>query len=87
VLLHQPDGRRTVTTMTVEALKDAFAENRFPLTLCLADGQRVQVKHRDYMFVPPNGLVVVVADDQGGFRTIDTALVTELPWRGRVKAA
>jgi hypothetical protein len=53
----------------------------------LAVGQRVQVKHRDYMFVPPNALVMVVADDQGGFRTIDTALVTELRWRGRVKAA
>jgi hypothetical protein len=39
--------------MTAEAMKDAFAEKRFPLVLCLAHGQRVQVKHRDYRFVPP----------------------------------
>ncbi len=71
--------------MTAEAMKDALAENRFPLALRLADGQKVQVKHRDYMFVPPNGLVVVVADDQGGFRTIDTALVTEIRWKTRSK--
>lgn len=44
-------------------------------------GQRVDVKHRDYMFVPPNSLKVVVADDQNGFRTIDTALVTEIRWK------
>jgi len=77
----------TLTRMTAGAMKDAFAENRFPLALCLADGQKVQVKHRDYLFVPPNGLVVVVADDQGGFRTIDTALVTEIRWKTRSKTA
>ena len=53
----------------------------------MADGQKVQVKHRDYMFVPPNGLVVVVANDQGSFRTIDTALVTEIRWKTRGKTA
>ena len=79
--------RVTLGHMTAEALKDAFAENRFPLVLCLADGQKVQVKHRDYMFVPPNGLVAVVADDQGGFRTIDTALITEIRWKGRARVA
>jgi hypothetical protein len=73
--------------MTGEAMKDAFAENRFPLVLCLADGQKVPVKHRDYMFVPPNGLVVVVADDQGGFRTIDTGLVTEIRWKTKARIA
>jgi hypothetical protein len=73
--------------MTAEALKDAFPENRFPLVLCLADGQKVQVKHRDYMFVPPNGLVVVVADDHGVFRTIDTALITELRWKAGARPA
>jgi hypothetical protein len=45
--------RVTLDHMTAGALKDAFAENRFPLALWLADGQKVQVKHRDYMFVPP----------------------------------
>jgi len=39
------------------------------------------------MFVPPNGLVVVVADDQGGFRTIDFALIKELRWKTRTKPA
>jgi hypothetical protein len=73
--------------MTAEALKDAFAVNRFPLVLGLADGQKVQVKHRDYMFVPPNGLVAVVADDHGGFRTIDTALIAEIRWKGRARVA
>ncbi len=83
--LRHLDAWVTLTRMIAEAMKDASAENRFPLVLCLADGQKVQVKHRDHMFVPPNGLVVVVADDQGGFRTIDTALVTEIRWKTRSK--
>jgi len=83
--LRNLDSRATLTHMTAGAMKDAFAENRFPLVLGLADGRKIQVKYRDYLFVPPNGLVVVVADDQGGFRTIDTALVTEIRWKSRAR--
>jgi len=43
---------------------EAAIERNVAFTLRMADGHEYHVPHRDYIFLPPKGHFVIVADDQ-----------------------
>lgn len=66
--------------MTTETLQRAIHKVPFePFTLCLADGQRLEVKHPDFIMHPPGARTAVVwVPDQSYYEMIDLLLVVGL---------
>lgn len=66
--------------MTIEPLREASRTRPFrPFTICLADGQRFDVPHPDFLYFPPNSpRTLVVTMPSGAVRLIDRLLVTSL---------
>ncbi len=49
-----------------------------PFTLCLADGDKVQVEHPEFLARSPSGRTVVVTATDESVRLIDGRLVTNI---------
>jgi hypothetical protein len=50
--------------MSRTEIETAIQKN-LPFSLRMADGHEYPVPHRDYIFLPPRGHFVIVADDEG----------------------
>ena len=44
---------------------EAAIQKNLPFSVRMADGHEYNVPHRDYIFLPPKGSFVIVADDEG----------------------
>ena len=65
--------------MTREAIKKALSERQFRrFSVRLPDGRMVQIKGGHTAAVHPRGNTMIVFEDQGGYRIVDIALITEL---------
>jgi hypothetical protein len=64
--------------MSVEELRKCIVASPFvPFTLNIADGRRIPVIGRDFIFVPPEkGRTVLVYQRDGEFDILDAMLVT-----------
>ena len=49
----------------------------------LADGRRIQVNHRDFIFMSPSGRMIHVYEDDETLHVIDLYLVTGIEIKGR----
>lgn len=69
--------------MTIEQLREVHKAQPFrPFTLELADGQRLEVPHRDFLWYSPKGgrtAFVAVGEDQ--VKVVDVFLVTTLTFK------
>ena len=65
--------------MTIEQVREGHGTKPFrPFTLELAVGNKVRVKHPEFMMFSPSGRTVVVAVSEDAFRIIDLLLVTSI---------
>ena len=65
--------------MTVDSLRQAHQASPFrPFSLCLADGQKVAVRHPEFLAQSPSGRTVIVYGHDDAFDVIDLRLVTRL---------
>ncbi len=79
LVLPNPGRLVTVHTMTRQVIWKALAQRPFRrFSMRLTDGRRVQIKGEHTAAVHPKGDTMIVFDDDGGYRIIDIALVTEL---------
>lgn len=65
----------------MDQLREALTAEPFePFTICLADGQRYRVPHREFVWIPPNQRRVahVALVDRVGQQRIAVDLVTSL---------
>ena len=64
--------------MSVEELRKCIVASPFvPFTLNIADGRRISVIGRDFIFVPPEkGRTVLVYQRGGEFDLLDAMLIT-----------
>ena len=58
-----------------------------PFTICLADGRRILVRHREFAAISPVGRTAVVYQPDGSFDVIDLLLVTALRVNGGKSSA
>jgi hypothetical protein len=75
--------------MTIEKLRDFYDAKPFqPFTIHMADGRRIEVRHRDFIAAAPSGRAVTVYQPDDSPNVIDLLLVTDLevePLNGRKK--
>lgn len=72
-------GERTVNAMMLQTIKKAAERRPFrPFSLRLADGSQVQIPRENYAAVHPAGKTMIVFEDDGGYRILDIARITEL---------
>jgi hypothetical protein len=65
--------------MTADAIRQAMHATPFvPFTPKMAGGPEVKVPHPDFIAVNPRGLTVVVFEQDGGWRVLDTLLIGEI---------
>lgn len=67
--------------MTMDQLQDALSSQPFePFTICVADGQRFPVPHREFVWIPPNQrrVIHVARTDRAGQHRLAVDLVTSL---------
>jgi hypothetical protein len=65
--------------MTIERLRELYrAEPFHPFTICLADGQRLEIPHREFIAWEPQGRTVSVFQPDNSHHFIDLLLVTDL---------
>ncbi len=65
--------------MTRQVIQKALAHKPFRrFSVRLTDGRLVRIKREHTAAVHPKGNTMIVFDDDGGYRIIDIALVTEL---------
>jgi len=62
-------------------------ERNLPFTLHMADGKQYRVPHRDYIFLPPKGALVVVSDDQEHVFVLPLLTMTGLSYQSESKDA
>jgi hypothetical protein len=67
----------------VEMQAAAEAKPFRPFEIRLADGERLPVEHPEYLSHSPDWRTVIVWDDRGNFKIIDSALVTALEVRSQ----
>jgi hypothetical protein len=61
----------------LNSIRNALKEQPFrPFELCLADGQRVPVKHPE--FVAMNQRIVIVTDEESATRILEPLLIVSL---------
>lgn len=72
----QREDRQTVS---IEQLRAAYDTRPFqPFTLHVADGRRLRVKSREFIFLVPNGHTVVVYQPDGSMHIVDLSFVSDL---------
>ena len=65
--------------MTRQVIQKALAQKPFRrFSVRLTDGRLVQIRREHTAAVHPKGNTMIVFDNDGGYRIIDIALVTEL---------
>ncbi|MBM4046012.1 MAG: hypothetical protein FJ279_12920 [Planctomycetes bacterium] len=65
--------------MTIEAIRQLYEATPFrPFVIHLADGRKVDVKHREFMAAAPSGRTIIVYQPDDSFNVIDLLLVTDL---------
>lgn len=65
--------------MTIEQLRSVHRANPFrPFTIHMADGHRIRVPHRDFMWQAPTGRTIVVQNEDETVSILDLLLMTEL---------
>ena len=66
---------------------EAAVERNLPFTLHMADGKDYRVPHRDYVFLPPKGIFVVVSDDVGHVFVLPLLTMTGLSYESEAADA
>ena len=66
--------------MRIEDLRNALKTEPFhPFRLHLTDGRTIDIRHPEFMFIPPrNARLVVITDESGILEWIDPLLVVSL---------
>ena len=65
--------------MTVEQLRAVFRARPFrPFTLLLADGEKLQAPHADFVSQSPSGRTLIVYAEDDSFSIVDHLLVTRV---------
>ena len=69
--------------MTLDELRKAHKATPFhPLRLHLADGRFIDIRHPEFLYIPPRSQrTFVVSDDDGLVEIIDLLLVTSIKQR------
>ena len=65
-----------MTKEHLRAVRDAAPFS--PFTIYMADGRSVKVPHRDFIFLPPVGRIVIAYDAERSMHLLDLLLMTEL---------
>lgn len=66
--------------MQIEQIRRAHDAKPFDaFTVCLTDGQRIPVRHPEYLYIAPGPVrAFVLASEDGTYRVVDALLVTTL---------
>ena len=71
-----------MTREEFEKIVDAGA----PFTIFMADGKEYRIPHRDYVWLPPKAMYVVVSDDAGYITMLPLRTVTGLKAKAPTEA-
>ena len=65
--------------MTIEQLRAVYQTQPFrPFTIHLADGEKLDVPHADFLSHSPSGRTLIVYGEDDSFSIVDLLLVTRL---------
>ncbi len=53
-----------------------------PFTISMADGKSYEIRHRDYLSLPPKKAYVIVYEDDGRFHVLPMLTMTGLTAQG-----
>ena len=69
--------------MKIDEIRKLLHANPFqPFTIHVADGDRIPVKHEDFVALAPTGRQMIVYLSNGDYQVVDVPLVTRLEVRG-----
>jgi hypothetical protein len=65
--------------MTIERLRELYTAEPFqPFAICLADGQRLEIPHREFLAWEPQGRTISVFQPDNSHHFVDLLLVADL---------
>ena len=68
--------------MTVEEIRSVLQARPFhPFTLELVDGQKLSVRHPEFLSFSQTRRTIAVAGDDGGFKIVDVFLIQSIDMR------
>ena len=68
--------------MTIGKVKELYEAQPFrPFTVCLADGRKIPVRHKEFVALSPSGRTMIVYQPDDSHDIIDILLVTSLEVR------